>query len=126
MNKKEKLKSIKLALLISVTYEAEISSDIDTLAGSILDDLYNRKAMQKSTFLFGLERDFYEQITTDKMIIVKLCIDTISEVEFAKKIFEQLKRLLENENIYHKKNIDLHNKIETLIRIKWQTEKYRY
>ena len=120
MNKKDKQKHIKPALLLSVALNLDLNDDITDAAGAIVDELYTMPNMKKSTFIQDLAHDFEQRITVDKVTVAQLMLDTINDMKITGKRFDRLKDLLSEFCIFRNRNTDLHAKVETLIRHKWK------
>ena len=117
MNKNEKLKSHKMALLCSLVLDAEIEKKITDICEDIIYDLYGIKSLSQDTYLQELSNEVEDTVTSDSNELARLLRDSLKdlEVEKSSKANELLKALDEYLTEY-RKNMKQHYKIETIIR----------
>ena len=120
MNKKDKQKHIKLALLLSVAMDLDLNDDITDASGAIVDELYTMPRMQQSTFVQDMASQFEKDVTVDTITVAQLLYETLVETKLIGKRFDRLKDLLSEFCNFNYRDNDLHAKVETLIRHKYK------
>ena len=117
MNKSEKIKSHKLALLCSLVLDAEINQKITDICEDIIYDLYGIKSLSQDTYLQELSNKVENTVTSNPNELARLLKDSLKdlEVEKSSKANKLLKTLDEYLTEY-RKNIKQHHKVETIIR----------
>ena len=115
MRKSEKLKSIKVALLLTVAYDAEINPEITDHSGKLLDDLYDSEVMKGTNFLFDMSKRFEERLTKNPLEISILLLEALKDIKGTKR-FQGLIEKLERVPPIMAYKSDLNPKVDTIVR----------
>ena len=117
MNKNEKIKSHKIALLCSLVLDAEINYKVSSICETIIYDLYGIKTLSNSNYLQELSNQVEERVTFNSDALARLLRDSLVDLKAEKstKANELLEALDEYLDEY-RRNMDQHYKIETIIR----------
>ena len=119
MNKKEKIKYLKPALLLSVALDLDYPDDIIEASGAIIDELYTMPTMRQSTFVADMAKEFEKRISTEQTVVAQLLLDTLRDTGITGNRFNRLTEALSEFITFDKRNEQLHHKTETLIRKKY-------
>ena len=121
MKKSEYLKKHKIALLISIVYDADINDEATDICANFLDYLYGIDELRKSTYIQNMAKEVERRITNNPIILAKLLRESLIKDNVGSKkalsLIDAIEKHTGKENI----DINYHHKIETTVRKHYKT-----
>ena len=121
MKKSEHLKQHKIALLISLVYDADVNDEITDICADVLDYLYGIDELRKSTYIQNMAKEVEHRITNDPIILAKLLRESLIKVNADNKKALSLIKSIEKHTGKERTDINYHYKIETTVRKNYKT-----
>ena len=121
MKKSEHLKQHKIALLISLVYDADVNDDITDICADVLDYLYGINELRNSTYIQEMANEVEQRITNNSIILAKLLRESLIKVNADNKKALSLIKAIEYHTGKERTDINYHYKIETTVRKNYKT-----
>jgi ribonuclease HII len=121
MKKSEHLKQHKIALLISLVYDADVNDEITDICADVLDYLYGINELRNSTYIQEMANEVEQRITNNSIILAKLLRESLIKVNADNKKALSLIKAIEYHTGKEKTDINYHYKIETTVRKNYKT-----
>jgi len=121
MKKSEHLKQHKIALLISLVYDADVNDDITDICADVLDYLYGINELRNSTYIQKMSNEVEQRITNNSIILAKLLRESLIKVNADNKKALSLIKSIEKHTGKETTDINYHHKIETTVRKHYKT-----
>ncbi len=121
MKKSEHLKQHKIALLISLVYDADVNDEITDICADVLDYLYGINELRNSTYIQEMANEVEQRITNNSIILAKLLRESLIKVNADNKKALSLIKAIEYHTGKERTDINYHYKIETTVRKNYKT-----
>jgi len=121
MKKSEYLKKHKIALLISIVYDADINDQTTDICANFLDYLYGIDELRKSTYIQNMAKEVERRITNNPIILAKLLRESLIKDNVGSKKALSLIKSIEKHTGKERTDINYHYKIETTVRKNYKT-----
>ena len=121
MKKSEHLKQHKIALLISLVYDADVNDEITEICADVLDYLYGINELRNSTYIQEMANEVEQRITNNSIILAKLLRESLIKVNADNKKALSLIKAIEYHTGKERTDINYHYKIETTVRKNYKT-----
>ena len=121
MKKSEHLKKHKIALLISLVYDADVNDEITEICADVLDYLYGINELRNSTYIQEMANEVEQRITNNSIILAKLLRESLIKVNADNKKALSLIKAIEYHTGKERTDINYHYKIETTVRKNYKT-----
>ena len=116
MKKSEHLKQHKIALLISIVFDAEINDEITDICADVLDYLYGINELRNSTYIQQMANEVERRITSNPIILAKLLRESLIKDNANNKKALSLIKAIEKHTGKERIDINYHHKTETTVR----------
>ncbi len=121
MKKSEHLEKHKIALLISLVYDADINDQTTDICANFLEYLYGIDELRSSTYIQNMAKEVEQRATDNPTILAKLLRESLIKDQVANKKALSLIQAIEKHTGREKIDINYHHKVETIIRRNYKT-----